>query len=85
MQNNRRSQIVRYAQSQIIWKTNNLKVFNGSKKIKEPKQDTQSRLRSSMPEGGGHRREENLSFNKITWFGTVHFDKIISNKRHPNI
>jgi len=40
-----------YAQDQKIGKTNNVQVF-GSNKTKGPKQDSQNRLSSSMPEGG---------------------------------
>jgi hypothetical protein len=42
---------IKYAQSQNIWKPNNLKVFV-CKKTKGPKQDSQHRLKSFMPEGG---------------------------------
>jgi len=39
-----------YAQSRKIGKPNNLNF--GSNKTKGPKQDSQNRLRSPMPEGG---------------------------------
>jgi hypothetical protein len=41
----------RYAQNQKIGKPKFFKVF-GSNKIKRPKQDSQNRLRSPMPEVG---------------------------------
>ena len=41
-----------YAQGQKIAKPNNLKVSLGSRKTKGPKQDSQNRLRSPMPDGG---------------------------------
>jgi hypothetical protein len=44
---------MRYAQNRNIPYPKYLKVF-GNKKTKGPKQDSQNRLRSPMPEGGEH-------------------------------